>query len=456
MLNKYLVPILLSILFFLIYSSHTINRHLSFNSNAFDLGIFTQITYLYSKDLTPFSSLKHMTLLADHFEAILILLSPIYKLFPDPITLLILQALFVSLSSIPIYLISLNLIKDVLISFLITLAYLTSQGLIAAINFDFHPSTLSVLPLSLLIYAWYFKKWRLYWITLTFSILFKEDIPIFIVGLGLFELFHNQRKIGILTTLYGIVSLYLIKFKFMPFFWRDSDASYINASILPLSNPMEMLLLFFIRPSIFIDQLFNSPIKIQTIYTLLSPFMFLPILSSFTWLEVFPYLFLRFSSNYIQMWGVEFHHNANLIPFLAVGAIFAIQKYKITHFPITILLTFFLITEGLAPNSMVWGTIQSPIHYHSNYQYINNFIKDFSNNESISAQSPIVPHLANRERVYLFPEISDADYIILDTSLYTYPMNLNELRSRILTLEKSKYWKVVKRVKSLIIFKRNF
>lgn len=153
MMQKLILPGLLTAIFIIIFSLYSLNRHFSFNSHAFDLGIYTQAIYLYSQNLTPFSTLKHMILLADHFGLILLLLSPIYKLFPIASTLLVLQAIFVAVSSIPIYFIALDKLKNVTVSFLITLSYLTSVGILSGINFDFHLTTISVLPLSLILYC---------------------------------------------------------------------------------------------------------------------------------------------------------------------------------------------------------------------------------------------------------------------------------------------------------------
>lgn len=454
MLQKIILPSLLAALFIIIFSLYSLNRHFSFNSHAFDLGIYAQATYLYSQNLTPFSTLKHMIILADHFEPILFLISPIYKLFPSASTLLVIQAIFVALSSIPIYLIAIDKLKGIVVSFLITLSYLTSVGIISAVNFDFHTTTISVFPLSLMLYFWYFKKWRMYWIILFLSLTFKEDVTLFILGLGIYQLLWKERKQGLLTVIFALTSIYIIKFQIMPFLWKGGELGYLSSSILPLNSPLDLFLLFMTRPSIFTDQIFNSPIKIQTIDTLYQQFAFLPVLSVFSWLTVLPSLFLRFSSNYTQIWTNNWHHSANLVPFLAVSAIFALNKFKIPFLPIIILLLFFLMTGGLAPNGMVLTTIQNPIQDFSHFQYIQNAIKDIPASAAVSAQSPLVPHLINRERIYMFPEIYGAEYIILDKSLSTYPLNRQELEKRIKYLKSSPLWIKKRENKSLIIVKK--
>ncbi len=462
MFNKYLlvvnnlnvIPILLSILFFLIFSFQTINRHLNFNSHAFDLGIYTQVIYLYSQGQLAYSSLKHMILLADHFGPILILFAPIYKLFPSAITLLIIQALFVSLSSIPIYLIARDRLKSTLLSLLITLGFLTSVGITSAIIFDFHLATISVLPLSLILYCWCFKKWRAYFIFLVLSVLFKEDVPLLLLGLGIFELFQKQIRVGSLTMIFSLISFYLIKVNLMEFLWHGGASAYISISIFPLDSPVDLFLLFLTRPMLFLDQIFNSPIKIDTLNALLRQFGYLPVLSPLAWITAFPHLYFRFTSNYWQSWSTLYHHNASLIPFLTVSTVLAIEKFKISKRAVILLLLFSIFTNGLSPNSYIWSTFSLNLQSSNRYSYLNHALANIPPNTPVSAQSPIVPHLANREKIYLFPEIYDAEYIVLDTSLSTYPMGNDELNQKIQILKESPFWKIIKKDKSLIIFKR--
>lgn len=454
MIKKILLPSLLAGFFIVIFSIHSLYRHFSFNSHAFDLGIYTQTTYLYSQGLTPFSTLKHMILLADHFEPILFLISPIYKLFPAASTLLVLQAIFVALSSIPIYSIAIDKLKNKTISFLITLSYLTSVGILSGINFDFHTTTISVLPLSLALYCWYFKKWKLYWIVLLLSLTFKEDIPLFILGLGVYQVFQKEIKIGLSTIIFALIGFYTIKFQIMPFLWQGGNLTYLSTSNLPLSSPIDLFLLFITRPSIFTDQIFNSPIKIQTINEIYHQFAFLPALSLFGWLTIFPSLFFRFSSSYTQTWTNTWHHSANLAPFLAVSTILALNRFKIPFFPISILLIFFLVTGGLAPNGMVLSTIRSPFRDFSRFQYIEQSLKDIPPSAAVSAQSPLVPHLINRTEIYMFPEVYGAEYVILDASLSSYPLRQEELKDKIDSFRKSKYWQIKTENKGLIIFQK--
>ncbi|MCL5784965.1 MAG: DUF2079 domain-containing protein [Patescibacteria group bacterium] len=445
---------LLATLFLIIFSNLSIYKHLTYNSAALDLGIYVQASFLYGHLQIPYSTILHQLTLADHFGPIMLLLSPIYTLFPSAVTLLIIQAAFVAFSSIPIFLIAQDKLKNILISFLITLAYLTSPGLLSAIGFDFHLATISVLPLSWLLYAWYFKKWNLYWLVLVLCILFKEDVPVFIFGLGIFQILQKEKKIGLITAIFAVFSFYLIKFTIIPWLSPGSENLDIGTSILPLNDPLTLGLLFFTHPTIFSDLLFNSPIKINTLDFVYRQFAFLSILSPLSWLTVFPALYLRFTSTIPNYWGTAFHYNANLQPFLAVSAILGIAKFHLPQKVVFYLLLFFLVFGSLSPFSAIWVLPQLNIADGVHFGYLNQALLKIPSNEAVSAQSPIVPHIANREKIYMFPDVYDAQYIILDEALSSYPMRPQTVIDDIAMLKKSPDWQLEMEIKRLVIFKK--
>ena len=450
--NQYLLLLLIVIITSVIYINYSIIKHLAFQTHAFDLGIYTQISWLYSQNETSFSTLKHMPLLADHFEPILWIISPLYSLFPTPITLLIIQNVFVSLSAIPLYLIALNKTKSRPLSFLLIISYLTSIGIINAVKFEFHTTTLSVLPIALILFAWVFEKWKLYALTLLFGFLVKEDVSIMIFGLGIYQFIIGQRKLGIITIVTSASYFILIKFFLMPFIWYGAAQGYIASSLLPLTSPLDIIILLITRPMIFLDIFFNSSIKQHTFSTIYQPFAFLPLISPLSWLTAFPLLYLRFSATSTHFWTHIFHYNANLMPFITVSTILAIKNWRLPAKPLIILFSILLTLNGLSPNSMLWESMQKRIVVDTTFR--SNMLQKIPPTESVSAQSPLVPHLANRTKIYMYPELSDANYIILDTSLEPYPIDRNEIVNKINEYRNSKYWQLFAEDKSVVIFEK--
>jgi hypothetical protein len=61
----------------------------------------------------------------------------------------------------------------------------------------------------------------------------------------------------------------------------------------------------------------------------------------------------------------------------------------------------------------------------------------------ISAQSPFLPHLALRDRIYQFPLIRDAKYIVFSFNEVPYPLTEKEFRMTTDSLKASDQWRVL-------------
>jgi len=436
--------------------------HSTYQTHGFDLGVYTQIVYLYSQGNLAYSTIANITALANHFEPILILIAPIYKLFPSPNTLLILQALAVALSTAPIYLLANKLLHDKKLATAIALYYGTSSGLIFAIHWDFHTSTLAVLPLTILLYSYFTQKWKLYVITFFCLFLFKEDLPIYLAGFGMYQIISKKYKIGIFTVLTSLAIFYLVIFQISPNIDIKPNEHFttyrIGLSSLPLTDPTQLIPYLLTQPSHYLPQLVTPPVKLNTAHILFAEYLYLPLASPLTYLTVFPYLFLRFTSNIDELWVLSMHYNANFQPFLAVSTILVVSrlsgynKYaKYTKYAVygLMLLSILKTTLFLAPQ------LSKQITTFPNYQYLKKELSLIPNNASIAAQDPLVPHLANRQKIYLFPDIQDAEYIILDDNLYPgfyYSKSMTDLKKQ--EISNSTDWAIINKSDKLLIYKR--
>ena len=67
--------------------------------SLFDLGIHAEATHLVAFRLNPFLTTRGMLLQGDHFAPMIYLWAPLYRLAPDPRTLLLGQVLWLSLGA---------------------------------------------------------------------------------------------------------------------------------------------------------------------------------------------------------------------------------------------------------------------------------------------------------------------------------------------------------------------
>ena len=93
----------------------------------------------------------------------------------------------------------------------------------------------------------------------------------------------------------------------------------------------------------------------------------------------------------------------------------------------------------------VKGNFLSAKHYkpvidiHKMYDLIDSF----EETDRIATQSEILPHLAFRDHIYMFPNIGKADYLLLNNKIAAYPLSSDELKSEIDRIHQSKDWESV-------------
>ena len=116
MKNKFQIILWFCIVFFIIFFSYlSIKRYQTLNSYYYDLGIMNQVVYNTSKgrflEMTNQELKRNASRLAIHFDPILALFAPFYKIYEGPEILLIGQALILGLGAWAVCLISEKILK---------------------------------------------------------------------------------------------------------------------------------------------------------------------------------------------------------------------------------------------------------------------------------------------------------------------------------------------------------
>lgn len=138
-----------------------------------------------------------------HADIILILLSPLYIIWNDVRALLISASFFLALGAIPVYLLSLKLLKRIP-ALILSTAYLLNPGMQWTNIYDFHAVSLAIPLLLSAFYCASIKKWRWYVIWTALAILTKEDISLNIAMMGVLIALIQRVSIGITTFVIGI------------------------------------------------------------------------------------------------------------------------------------------------------------------------------------------------------------------------------------------------------------
>ncbi len=221
---KYQIILWLGILFFITFFSYlSIKRYRTLNSYYYDLGIMNQVVYNTSKgrflEMTNQELIKNTSRLAIHFDPILALFAPFYKIYEGPEVLLIGQSIILGLGALAVFLISKQVLNKNLISLVFSLFYLLYFPIQRVSIFDFHAVALST---TFFLFALYFNlvnKNKFYFLFIFLALLTKEHVGLIVIFLGLYLIFvKKQKKIGIATSIFGLIFFISTIYFIIPYF----------------------------------------------------------------------------------------------------------------------------------------------------------------------------------------------------------------------------------------------
>jgi uncharacterized membrane protein len=396
---------------------------------------------------------------AIHFEPILLPISLLYLILSGPKTLVVIQTLIVASGAFPAFWLARLRLRNEFAAAAIALVYLLYPAQQQATIFEFHAVTLTAAFLLFTLYFMYTRRTIWLFIFAILAMACKEEIPLVIAFFGIWSMIFQQRRrsgLGLLLLAIAWVGVTLLVYRISSPTGHPLLASryaYLGA------GPVEIARNFLLHPFNLIYQHVLEHTHRQYLRVLLAPVGYLPLLAPWVLVLAVPSLAVNlFSSDPNQYLGV-FQYSAEIVPVLIFATIEGIvviiwglqwfsnrlrERYaqppqvgkKPLHAPgrlerwlhpvaLAILICFVLFAVvrqdypyGSLPFSRGFGWPQVTAHD----ALAQRFIDMIPATASVSAQSSLVPHLSERNSVYLFPYQDDrAEYIFLDITSFTYP-----------------------------------
>ncbi|MCP4523282.1 MAG: DUF2079 domain-containing protein [Candidatus Gracilibacteria bacterium] len=414
--------------FFLLLNFLTFSKHLNFHSSGFDLGIFDQVVYKYSNGVFPASSsIREISNIeGDHFHPILGLYALFYKIYASPLTLIFIQNLAFILGGLGIYKIAKYKLNIPIIGFGVVFLYLIFKGNINALFFDFHPIVVAVSLFPWLFYYSIKKKWLIYFLLLIPILLSKENLSLYIVFFGIYQFFIQKEKtVGLITFVIGITYFYLSMNIFLPA--MGGGGKYWSYDLIG-ENPKDFIMNTFLHPIQFIQVLFDSIKKVSTYLHHLGSggyLLFTPII-----IFLIPSYAQKFLSSREEFWTLNFHYSIDVYWVIALGIIFSFayirKRFPQKHIDIYIFLGVFIFCNSFIINLHNSKLLQLSYKL-ENLNTLKQVMNTLPKNISISTQNNIVPHFSHNNDVFIFPNLGDAEYILLNTKISSgWPLNPGE------------------------------
>jgi uncharacterized membrane protein len=478
--NQFNIPLtIVSAFFAVIYSLISLVNHYYFRTAAIDLGLYTNALYDYMhfqwNDSSVFKEASE-NLLADHFDLYLIIFSPLSLIFKT-YTLLIVQIVFVLLGGIGVYRYFTIAQPDRKVALLAAIYFYLFFAVFSAIAWDYHSNVVAAALVPWFLFRFKQKKYFGAAIIFLTLLVAKENISLWVcfISIGLMYDYRNDKISLRFLLFFALISLsyfIIITGITMPSLSNDGNFHQFQYSILG-NNSFEAFQHLIAHPLQSVETLFvnhtqnpsGNYVKSEThILLLLSGLIFLFLKPNYLFMLIPVYVQKYFHDNYF-MWSIGGQYSVEFAPIFAIGIFSVISRYgnKIALILCTVVLTGVFISTIRTMDRTVIFTDKSRIriyqlqHYQRSYnvKMVHEELNKIPSEAIVSAQSQFVPHLALRDKIYQFPIIKDAEYIIYSLKENTYPLSKKEFEIAIDEINHSDKWKILFQSTAVVILKKD-
>lgn len=316
LLTRRIVPVALAVLAAAGYGLLGSQQWRALEAPSWDLGIFTQLAQDYGNLRAPIVWIKGdgANLLGDHFHPILVLLAPVWWVWPSGLALLWTQALLLGGSAVPIARLAIDRLGP-LAGSAVGVAYAFSWGLQAAAAVQFHEVAFGVPLMALSLTALLRGRVRAAVLWGASLVLVKEDLGLTVMMLGLVIAWrHREQRTarrrdsaplwGLALAAWGLVWFVLATFVILPLLNTAGRYDYTGnigslADVFTPASKWQVVLML---------------LALGGMVALRSPLLLL----------VLPTLAWRFTGTVEFYWDWTWHYSAILMPVVVVAMLDAL------------------------------------------------------------------------------------------------------------------------------------
>jgi uncharacterized membrane protein len=137
----------------------------------------------------------------------------------------------------------------------------------------------------------------------------------------------------------------------------------------------------------------------------------------------------------LAFWGISYHYQIELAPIIALAIIYGLRKmdkpilqmgFLFVFALSTVLTTYHFMQSRKAYFDPIKENIFSKSHYHApfNVKLVQAKLAEIPEDSAVCAQANLLPHLAMRDKLYHFPYLKDAQYLVfLQPGINSYPLS---------------------------------
>jgi uncharacterized membrane protein len=428
------------------FSRLAITNHHALVTRTIDLGIYDNI-FWQSSHGKPLGCtfVKAGYHGSAHFDPILVLISPLYRLYPRAEFLLVLQSAWIALGVVPVYLLAKHFLRSRAAGVVLAACYALHPALHGANLYEFHSLTLATVPILFTLYFLATDRRVLYFVALAVALLVREDIPLMLAMVGVATMLRpegKQRGLGLATIVVCATYFVVVKKVFMTSSGvimsgpeAYSFAYYYEELIAPGQGVAGLALSLVTNPVFVLTHVFEEA-KLVFLAVVFLPMLALPFLARIGRLTLLYGLALCLLASRTAVFSTHFQYTNTLLPFafaLVPEAIASLRDGRVTRALelrprslVSGVCAAMLVASlgisfkfgGIVDNQSFKGGFQRVARRLSNeqidaYTWLRAAIAKIPRDASVGVTNKLGPHVSNRRHVYFYGQ-RGTDFVLLD------------------------------------------
>jgi uncharacterized membrane protein len=406
------------------FAALSVLRHEAFETGRFDLGNMVQAVWSTAHGhLLQVTNLHgaQISRLAAHVDPILVVFAPLWWIWPSPSLLLTAQALAVALGALPLFWLARKHTGSERAALGFSLAYLLFPATEWMTLNEFHPVSLAC-PL-LLFAIWYLDEDRLlpFACFAALAALTREEVPLVIAGLGIWYAIGRRRWLAGGTIAAAGVAASAIAIQVVIPHFHGAESSFYGRYDAVGGSAAGIVRKAFTDPGRLLSVAFDHR-GTHYLLNLLLPMAGLALLSPLLLVALIPELALNLLSSVDAQSSIHYHYVAAEIPILFAAA--AIGAGKLGRWAGTagtvVVLTAILGNYWLGPIPL-WRFVPGGQTFQAKSAHISRhdriaarMLKLIPATAPVTATNSLGAHLSERKRIFSFPYLRDATWVIVD------------------------------------------
>ena len=414
------------------FGATSVLRHRAFESGRFDLGNMTQAVWSTAHgDFLSVTDVhgEQVSRLGSHFDPILTLFAPLWWLWPDPELLLVIQAAAVGAGALPVFWLARKHVASDRAAAALAVAYLLSPPVQWLTVSDFHPVALAC---PLLLYAWWhLDEGRLWAFALlaAAAIGTKEHVGLVVAAIGVwYAVRHRAPRTGAAIAAATGVAALVAALVVVPHFAPAGASAFESRYESPSLDGRDA----------------------SYLASLLLPLALLPLAGPLALIAALPELGLNLLSGTVTQTSVKTHYAATAAPALLAATVFGVARLG-ARFAYVAVAAALAGTVVLGP----LGRVEARADAHN--AAARRAIALVPDGAPVSATNSLGAHLSARKRVFSFPVLREAEWVIVDERRLTFLDSLAPERARpkLAALRRDPAWTRVFAEDGVLVFRRD-